>query len=475
MSTMSRVAISLTRRSNTKTHINLIYNYTTHTIMKRFLTLLCALLLVTNLSAQRVAVLEFSAGSGISQTEVDGLSYIFNTYFIPNGYTLVDRIDIDKAIAELNLQADKVTQKQMARIGELLNVSIIVTGKINIHAGEYNIDVKAQQVETGRILGQAGKTVKPNTSFRESMMALAFELADKIEIKPEKSEEEKGSIRKRTEVEVVLGYLKVYPNELGVFPNAPTTVIAQINRQHLYDYNSWRIPTAEELALLHANGYISDETYISSSKPKSSGIVLLVTDDNETYSQKQARLAQEAEIRKTQEQNTTTEIAVETTASTTNNTYTEVATAESIETTTLRSIIKGFDKKFTIMGDLDFAFIEGLILGSPSVMAGTTLNDRVFLGAGTGFIMDYWNEIDLPIYFNTRVYFTKNTFIRPFISASIGAELIDMGIYLNPALGIEIPYSTKTGIYLSVGYEGKKDYWVAYLTDFISIKLGLRF
>ena len=66
--------------------------------MKRFLTLICALFVVANLSAQRVAVLEFSAGSGISQTEVDGVASIFNTYFAPNGYTLVDRIDIDKAI-----------------------------------------------------------------------------------------------------------------------------------------------------------------------------------------------------------------------------------------------------------------------------------------------------------------------------------------------------------------------------------------
>lgn len=456
--------------------------------MKRFLTLICALFVVANLSAQRVAVLEFSAGSGISQTEVDGVASIFNTYFAPNGYTLVDRIDIDKAIAELNLQTDKITQKQMARIGELLNVSIIVTGKVNIHAGEYNVDVKAQQVETGRICGTSGKTYKPGSSYRETMKAIAIDLSNQIAIKPEKTEEEKSTIRKRTEVEVVLGYLKVYPEELGVFPNVPTTVIAQINRQHLYDYNSWRIPTTEELALLRANGYVSDENYITVSKAKSSGIVLLVTDENETYTQKQARLAQEGEICKTQKQNATAETAVdttiETTVATTNDTYTEVATAESTGTKTLREIFNNMDKKFTIMGDLDFAFIEyGLVLGSPFVMAGTTFNDRVFLGAGTGFIVDYYNDIDLPIYFNTRVYFTKNTFVRPFITASIGAELIDMGIYFNPAVGVEIPYSKKVGIYLSAGlelkedciYHGWMDDYSYVLNPLLSIKLGLRF
>ena len=294
------------------------------------------------------------------------------------------------------------------------------------------------------------------------MKAIAIDLADQIAIKPEKTEEVKDTIRKRTEVEIVLGYLKVYPNELGVFPNAPTTVIAQINRQHLYDYDSWRIPTTEELALLRANGYVSDEDYITASKAKSSGIVLLVTDENETYTQKQTRLAQEAKLRKVQMQNATAEPAVdttiETTVATTNDTYTEVATAESTETKTLREIFNNMDKRFTIMGDLDFAFGDGLILGSPFVMAGTTLDDRVFLGAGTGFIVDYYHDFDLPIYFNTRVYFTKNTFVRPFITASIGAELIDMGIYFNPAVGVEIPYSDKVDMYLSAGLEIKEDY-----------------
>lgn len=100
-------------------------------------------------------------------------------------------------------------------------------------------------------------------------------------------------IRKRNSVETILGYLKVFPNELGTFTNEPTSIIQQINNQHMHDYNTWRIPTAEELALLRANGYLGDAVYMSSQTASSKGIVLLVTDDNETYSQKEAKSQEE--------------------------------------------------------------------------------------------------------------------------------------------------------------------------------------
>ena len=61
----------------------------------------------------------------------------------------------------------------------------------------------------------------------------------------------------------------------------------------MHDYNTWRIPTAEELALLRANGYLGDAVYMSSQTASSKGIVLLVTDDNETYSQKEAKSQEE--------------------------------------------------------------------------------------------------------------------------------------------------------------------------------------
>ena len=434
--------------------------------MKRLLTILCVLLLATSLSAQnsnRIAVFEFKAGANIKQEDVTGISSMFITHFQPDGYTLVDRTALDKILSEQRLQHSEITDSQKIELGKIYNISKIVNGTVNLANGEYNVDVVVIDVTRGSVVAKDGKTFPKSSGYRNSIKELAASLAKKIPAND-------NSVRERTEVEVVLDYLKVYPTELGIYSYEPTTVIKQINLQHRYDYDTWRIPTTEELDLLRNNGYVSEATYITSSKSKDSGILLLVTDATETYSEKQARLAQEAETRNAQKRRAKTEPTF------VNDTYPEDKTSEPEDTNTLRSIIKGYDKKFTIMGDLDFAFGHGIAL-SPFVMAGTTLNDRVFLGAGTGFIIDYdCNEIGIPLYFNTRVYFTKNTFVRPYISISVGAGLgfYDdytsdyLFFYINPALGVEIPYSKKVGIYLSAGFEGG-------LYPTFSLKLGLRF
>lgn len=260
--------------------------------MKKLSIFICALFAVATVSAQRVAVLDFNAGVGVSQADVDGISAIFNTYFSPKGYTLVERTQIDRVIDEQNFQRGKLTQAQMVRIGEILNVSKVVIGDVNIVMNQYNVDVRVVNVESGTISAKDGATWAPGSSYRTMMSQLGTRLAGKIAINPtapvtsSATTSTSSSVRKRTTVEVIMGYLKVFPTELGVFPSEPTSVIAQINNQHMHDYDTWRIPTAEELALLRANGYLGDAIYMSSQTASSKGIVLLVTDSSETYSQK---------------------------------------------------------------------------------------------------------------------------------------------------------------------------------------------
>ena len=92
--------------------------------------------------------------------------------------------------------------------------------------------------------------------------------------------------RTRSGVEVVFGYLRVFPTELGTFSTEPKTVIAQVNKQAMHDYDTWRLPTAEEIALIRAQGLIGGGNYMTSATSASEGIVLLVTDATETYSAK---------------------------------------------------------------------------------------------------------------------------------------------------------------------------------------------
>lgn len=143
-----------------------------------------ALMVMATVSAQRVAVLDFNAGTGVSQADVDGISAIFNTYFSPKGYTLVERTRIDRVIDEQDFQRSKMTQSQMVRVGELLNVSKVVIGDVNLVMGQYNIDVRVVNVESGTISATDGATWSPGSSYRTMMSGLASRLANQIAITP---------------------------------------------------------------------------------------------------------------------------------------------------------------------------------------------------------------------------------------------------------------------------------------------------
>ena len=63
--------------------------------------------------------------------------------------------------------------------------------------------------------------------------------------------------KKRTFVEIVNGKLKVYPAELGLYDSIPYDTISKINEREVYGYNTWRLPTTEELSILKEKGYLS--------------------------------------------------------------------------------------------------------------------------------------------------------------------------------------------------------------------------
>ncbi|MBR4582669.1 MAG: hypothetical protein IKO34_02530 [Bacteroidales bacterium] len=241
-------------------------------------------LMAFTMNAQRCAVLEFKAGVGISQADVDGISAIFITYFRPAGYTMVERTQIDKAIEEQGFQRSKMTESQMVRIGQILNVSKIVVGDVNIVMGQYNVDARVINVETGTIAATEGATFA-GSSYRTTMQSIATKLAGKIAITPgatvsatptPPTPPASTSPKQRTKVEILYGYLKIFPNELGTFQAEPTTVISQINAQAQHGYNNWRIPTNEELSLMRANNYLGYGEYMT--KESKHGIVLLVSD-----------------------------------------------------------------------------------------------------------------------------------------------------------------------------------------------------
>ena len=72
--------------------------------------------------------------------------------------------------------------------------------------------------------------------------------------------------RKLNEPIQLLGYLWVYPEDLGNFKSVRLSIIANLNSQNPYGRNNWRIPTPDELAILEANADkvgLGDDIYLA--------------------------------------------------------------------------------------------------------------------------------------------------------------------------------------------------------------------
>ena len=252
------------------------YNCQLITMKKLFLSALMCLMALS-MNAQKCAVLEFRGSASVSVADIDGISEMFMTYFRPSGYTMIERAQIDKVISEQKFQRSNITDNQAIQLGKILNASVVILGKVSKLGGQYQVDVRAVNVQSGHDMALDGATFSGD--YRTNVKNLATKLAGKVAITQGQTVQPTPTPRNRSTVEVLYGYLKIFPNELGFFESEPSSVIAQINKQAQHGYNNWRIPTNEELSLLRANGYLGSGQYMT--REKTNGIVLLVTDGDD--------------------------------------------------------------------------------------------------------------------------------------------------------------------------------------------------
>ena len=213
---------------------------------KVFLCVIFATLAFTLNAQVKVAVMDFKAGVGVSNSDVAGISAIFSTYFSPSSCTLVERTQVNRVIIEQGFQQSYLTNQEMVRIGQILNVQKIVVGDINIIGGQYNIDVRVVDVETGNVDYKDGETWARTASYRDVMKRLAERLSSQIRyVQPVYDQ--------KSPVITLFGYLKIYPEDLGEFETYPHQVVNSINSQAVYGYNTWRLQTKEELEMMMDN------------------------------------------------------------------------------------------------------------------------------------------------------------------------------------------------------------------------------
>lgn len=210
---------------------------------------LVILIMGTTVSAQRIAVLDFNAGTSVSQAQVDGISAIFNTYFSPKGYTLVERTQIDRVIYEQRFQRGNLTQDQMVRIGEILNVSKVVIGDVNLVMNQYNVDVRAVDVESGAIVAKDGATWRPGSSYRTMMSELASRLAGQI-AQVQVVQTKKWKVGDIYDVNGVKGVVFAVSGDGQhgriVALNAASGGFARVSNTT----GGWRLPTSHEMGIL---------------------------------------------------------------------------------------------------------------------------------------------------------------------------------------------------------------------------------
>ena len=149
--------------------------------MKRILLFITMLFMALGVFAQRAAVMEFENTSGISLAEANTISAAFATYFQPAGYTMVERVLLDKILEEQKIQGSNITEEQRVKLNDLYNISIIVTGHISYFGGYYTVDVRVISAQSGVRLVSDGQDFSAS-NMREQMKALSQRVAAEIAV-----------------------------------------------------------------------------------------------------------------------------------------------------------------------------------------------------------------------------------------------------------------------------------------------------
>jgi outer membrane protein len=143
---------------------------------------------LSTVSAQfrtKIAVMDFNPGVGVDASMVNGLSdMLISSLFDTGNFTIVERNQLNQVIKEQGFQGSNLSAGQIAQVGKILGVKAVLVGTVNVTGGEYNIDVRIVDVESGEVVATAGVTKTTSKTYRDLMPPLANELAAKIAPKP---------------------------------------------------------------------------------------------------------------------------------------------------------------------------------------------------------------------------------------------------------------------------------------------------
>lgn len=153
----------------------------------------CATLEIPYESRTPIAVMDFKAGVGVEQSEVNGLSdMLINSLYKTGEFRIIERSQLNQVLKEQNFQQSDLTSEQVAEIGKILGVKSILIGSVNFIptgrtlyqkaagtvSGEYNVDIRVVDCTTGELMTTAGGTKTSNSTYRKLMEKISEELAE---------------------------------------------------------------------------------------------------------------------------------------------------------------------------------------------------------------------------------------------------------------------------------------------------------
>lgn len=253
---------------------------------KKVLWLIAMLVFTSSAFAQKIAILNFNYGEGLKQADVDGLSSVFATYFNPKTYQVIEKSSVNQLLQEENSQQNKFNDTQIANLGKKLNAQLILVGDLSIVMGENNLEIKVINTENAETLIKDGISWNKGVSFRTTIQGFAEKLSAKIDnitIK-ETSKDTKTDVANvnknikpkfRTEVVIINDNLKLYPEEFTQSKLNPDLILYGLNKDEKYNYDTWRLPTEEELEIIKGKGYLSECKYMTNKDRN--GMILFVS------------------------------------------------------------------------------------------------------------------------------------------------------------------------------------------------------
>lgn len=201
------------------------------------------------------------------------------------GYNAYDRVDLQTLVTEHNFQrTGLVDDATIKKLGEMTGASLVLIPEVAASDdGKIYVAVKMLDVTTAQTMMATGQLMGSSSNEVDEGCRLLVEkvLGNGVPT---------SNILAQTDKPVTLyGYLHVFPKDIGEFKTLPEQLLSAINKSSQYGYDSWRLPTIEELSIMRANSDLipnfKNADYLCSDS-SNNGYARLVTTDSSVEQRK---------------------------------------------------------------------------------------------------------------------------------------------------------------------------------------------